>query len=218
MIENYAFIESLKGLPFVEGIYLFGSRARGDNSPRADIDLAISCPKANDSEWNRILEIVENADTLLEIDVLRFEETSGRMRENILRDKKVLYQKRAKALSKLSKALDRLEESLRESPAEHPIVMDGTIQRFEFVTELCWKTLKVFLEAEGVEANFPRQVLQQAYKDSWIKDETLWLNVLNDRNMAAHTYNQDLAQKIYANIKAYYPEFRRLLSLLQSRL
>ena len=33
----YRFINRLKALPFVEAIYLYGSRARGDHSPRSDI-------------------------------------------------------------------------------------------------------------------------------------------------------------------------------------
>ena len=47
-INRYDFIKKLKALPFVERIILFGSRARGDNLPRADIDLAIDCQNIND--------------------------------------------------------------------------------------------------------------------------------------------------------------------------
>ncbi len=40
---NYQFIEKLKALPFIAEIWLFGSRARGDNGKKSDIDLAILC-------------------------------------------------------------------------------------------------------------------------------------------------------------------------------
>ena len=76
-LPNYKFTENIKSLPFVEEIYLFGSRARGDNRSRSDIDLAISCPKATDDEWQKVRDIVENADTLLEIDCVRLEDAGA---------------------------------------------------------------------------------------------------------------------------------------------
>jgi uncharacterized protein len=38
-------------------------RARGDNTERADIDLAIVCPEAKEAEWLRLIAIIETADT-----------------------------------------------------------------------------------------------------------------------------------------------------------
>ena len=37
----------LSAFPEVERIILFGSRARGEASERADIDLAVECPAAD---------------------------------------------------------------------------------------------------------------------------------------------------------------------------
>ena len=96
-ITHYKFIAKLKSLPFIDEIWLFGSRARGDNKERSDIDLAILCPKASGSDWLEVLKIIEDADTLLKIDCVRFE--IGRVNEelykNILINKKVLYVKNA---------------------------------------------------------------------------------------------------------------------------
>ena len=41
-ISNYNFFHQLKLLPFVQKIYLYGSRAKGDSTPSSDIDIAIS--------------------------------------------------------------------------------------------------------------------------------------------------------------------------------
>lgn len=73
-IENYTFLQHLKALPFVQQMWIFGSRARGDNQERADIDLAIYCPRASIHEWQHILEIIDEADTLLHIDCVRLDE------------------------------------------------------------------------------------------------------------------------------------------------
>jgi predicted nucleotidyltransferase len=85
-LPNYQFIKNIKSLPFVEEVYLFGSRARGDNRSRSDIDLAISCPKATRNEWGKVQEIVENADTLLEIDCVRLEDTKPNFYSEISRE------------------------------------------------------------------------------------------------------------------------------------
>ncbi len=79
----------------MEAIYLYGSRARGDHSPRSDIDLAILCPSASQREWLKILEIIEESDTLLQIDCVWLDELkdSDSLKEKILRQGKSLYQK-----------------------------------------------------------------------------------------------------------------------------
>jgi predicted nucleotidyltransferase len=94
-LTEYQFIERLKALPFVEAIYLYGSRARGTQRPRSDIDLAIVCPKADGRDWQQVLDIVEDADTLLEIDCLRLdaETPDSRLRLNIEREKQVIYER-----------------------------------------------------------------------------------------------------------------------------
>ncbi|MBS0236577.1 MAG: nucleotidyltransferase domain-containing protein [Proteobacteria bacterium] len=94
-IEDYAFIRQLKVLPFVEAIWLFGSRARGTNAERSDIDLAIVCPKANKEEWLIVEYIIQEADTLLHIDCVRFDKLAedDRLRQNILEQKKILYER-----------------------------------------------------------------------------------------------------------------------------
>ena len=92
---DYEFITRLKNLPFVEKIILFGSRARGDQASRSDIDLAIVCPQASESEWFDLLQIIDTADTLLKIDCVRFDELPAEaiLKKNIETDGVTLYEK-----------------------------------------------------------------------------------------------------------------------------
>lgn len=93
-ILNYNFFNQLKSLPFITEIYLYGSRARGDERSRSDIDLAVSCPSASESQWHQVLDIVEDADTLLPIDIVRLDTLpEGALRENICKDQQILYRK-----------------------------------------------------------------------------------------------------------------------------
>ncbi len=94
-ISSYKFIENLKSLSFIDEIWLFGSRARGDHQERSDIDLAILCPLATESDWLNVMEIIEDADTLLKIDCLRCDPSliSPSLYQNILKERRVLYVK-----------------------------------------------------------------------------------------------------------------------------
>ena len=95
-----------------------------------------------------------------------------------------------RSLGKLERALDRLEEAAALGPNE-PLAIDGTVQRFEFVFELFWKTFKRALQDEGVEALTPRSAIEAAFAAGWLADEGAWLDMLRDRNQTSHTYDQE---------------------------
>ena len=54
----------------------------------------------------------------------------------------------------LEKAISRLEEAVNE-PQVNDFVIDATIQRFEFVIELFWKTLKRLMGLNQVRQKIP---------------------------------------------------------------
>ena len=122
-------------------------------------------------------------------------------------------------LEDLDRSLDRLAEALAV-PAEEPLAVDGTIQRFEFTFELFWKAVRRLLARQGIEANSPKAVLQQAYRQGWLDDEERWLDLLKDRNLTSHTYQEPLALEIYRRIPAHHRAMRtvygKLCALLPS--
>ena len=109
------------------------------------------------------------------------------------------------SLRNLRRALDRLGEAL-EVPESNMLAIDGTIQRFEFALELFWKTLKRLLAEEGVETSTPKDTLRKAFQAGWLTDEAAWLQMLSDRNMTSHIYDEETAKRIYGNIRRNYPE------------
>ncbi len=62
---------------------------------RSDIDLALVCPTATSNDWLKVLDIIDDADTLLKIDCIRFDELSiaDPLRHNILKDRIVLFER-----------------------------------------------------------------------------------------------------------------------------
>lgn len=80
----------------------------------------------------------------------------------------------------------------------------GLIQSFEFTFELGWKTLKDYLQDQGLEVEFPREVIKQAFSSHLIKEGTLWIEMLDKRNQLAHTYNEEQAKLAVHTIKEKY--------------
>ncbi|MBI3784232.1 MAG: nucleotidyltransferase domain-containing protein [Deltaproteobacteria bacterium] len=86
-------VADLAARPHVTRVWLFGSRARGDARERSDIDLAIEAPDADRREWLELCRMVEEADTLLPIDVVRLEEAPESLRQQVRAEGEVLYER-----------------------------------------------------------------------------------------------------------------------------
>jgi nucleotidyltransferase substrate binding protein (TIGR01987 family) len=89
-------------------------------------------------------------------------------------------------------------------PTLDPYQGAGIIQSFEFTFELCWKTLKDFLESKGSNVVFARDVIKEAFASQIIKDGHLWLEMLEKRNLLSHTYNRKKANEAVQMIKKRY--------------
>lgn len=76
----------------VRRIILFGSRARGDENPTSDIDLAFDAPNLSATEWLAILNVLENTDTLLKIDAIHYNQASEILQVQINREGVALYE------------------------------------------------------------------------------------------------------------------------------
>lgn len=68
---------------------------------------------------------------------------------------------------------------------------------------------------EGLPADTPRQSLQAALRMGLIdaKDEETWLEMLRDRNLTSHLYQEKLAGEVAGRVTArYLPLLREALS------
>lgn len=95
-LTRYRFFRDIAALPFVEKIALFGSRARDDHEERSDVDLCVFCGDAGEDEWSEVLACLERdrVDTLLKVDCSRFETSNAALRENVLTEGIVLFERR----------------------------------------------------------------------------------------------------------------------------
>ena len=92
----------------------------------------------------------------------------------------------------------------------------GLIQAFEVTYELAWKTLKDYLQWQGVtDITGSRDTIREAFSNGLVADGEVWMNMLVDRNKTSHTYNEETAKEIIRNInQAYIEQFQALKSEL----
>lgn len=117
------------------------------------------------------------------------------------------YKTLLKAYSSLQSVLKRLYSQQEISEELKKIYRDSLIKRFEFSYDLTWKYLKHFLEENyGVVVNSPKSVFRECLGQKIINEEELklLLNMVDDRNITSHIYNENFAQEIGERIFMYF--------------
>lgn len=183
-------------------LVLFGSRARGDNRNNSDIDLAVyGMPE--DSRAAFWMEC-EELPTLLKFDIVHIAaDMNPAFLANIEKDGVELMDKLHEKYAYFTDAVARLREAL-DDYGKMPLdsIRDGVIQRFEFCTELAWKTMREYLIDQGyTELNSPKAVVKQAFAFGMIQDQAAWIALLNDRNLTSHVYDESTAKLIFNRIE-----------------
>lgn len=74
-------------------VTLFGSRAKGTNRSRSDIDLAVICKNSQYALLNFTEDLNENANTLLTFDIVDYEKATDELRHEIQKYGIVIYEK-----------------------------------------------------------------------------------------------------------------------------
>ena len=77
LMEELSFLKPLVKHEVINKIVVYGSRARGDNRVKSDVDIAIDCPQATAQQWDDIKTTVEQLPTLLLIDCVRLDKLNN---------------------------------------------------------------------------------------------------------------------------------------------
>lgn len=99
-----------------------------------------------------------------------------------------------------------------QSQRDNSLYQDGLIQRFEFTTELAWKSLKEYLEDQGAAPRAtPKAVLKEAFAAGLIREEQSWIDILDARNLTSHIYKEETAKEVAQRIcESFLPVFQAL--------
>jgi nucleotidyltransferase substrate binding protein (TIGR01987 family) len=107
----------------------------------------------------------------------------------------------SRAFALLREAIEGMEE---REPSQ--LEQEGIVQRFEYTWELAWKTLKDFLDDQGISLNpaTPKAVIRAAFKADIISRGDDWMAALDARNKMSHTYNFEVFKQVVSDIRAQY--------------
>ena len=122
-------------------------------------------------------------------------------------------------LKDATRNFSKANEALHEALAVHPrtrVISSAIIKNFEFNYELSWKALKRYLEYQGVPTTSPRQVFSEAFRKGYISQDTIWLMMIQDRNLSVHTYDESLCSAMVQRIEQNFVQlFDQLLKFLE---
>jgi nucleotidyltransferase substrate binding protein (TIGR01987 family) len=119
-----------------------------------------------------------------------------------------------RVLQQFNNAHRRLREVLLQPTNE--FMRDSAIQRFEFTFELFWKILRLYALYDGIEVNSPRSSIREGFRLHLFEDEELFLAMLESRNMASHTYEEEIAEEIYQQLPQYAKAMENTILRIQS--
>ena len=110
-------------------------------------------------------------------------------------------------------------DALEKSPEDEGYQM-ALIQSFEIVFELSWKTLKDYLENQGVDCgSLPKKIIRKSFEAELISSAENWMTSVDIRNQTSHTYREDILEKVNHFIKkSFYPLVRDLYFNLKKEL
>ncbi|MGD9825736.1 nucleotidyltransferase substrate binding protein [Desulfobacter sp.] len=101
-----------------------------------------------------------------------------------------------------------LRSALEDQPLDQlsDLEQEGVIQRFAYSYELAWKTMKDYLEDNGVVISpvTPRNVIKEAFAAGLIKEGQIWVDMMLHRNLLSHTYDFSNFKKVLEAVDNFY--------------
>lgn len=173
----------------VEKVILFGSRARGNNRPDSDVDLALS--GGNYFEFAFDFDDESNGNIKCDVTYLDHELKMG-LRDSINRDGIVLYEDKIdyeRRYQLFSEALNSFEQVM-ERTVYYP---DGGVESFKNCFKQSWKLTKLLLESQGESFDknvAPSVVIEVACRRGIIRDSLVWKKILDTYNEGDNVENK----------------------------
>lgn len=99
-------------------------------------------------------------------------------------------------------ALLSLSEVLKEP--KNDVTRDAAIQRFEYTFELSWKLLKRYFKLNNnLDLFNVKEIFREAGKQGFINQVEKWFEYLEARNLTSHTYDENVAEKVYKKVREF---------------
>lgn len=109
-------------------------------------------------------------------------------------------------IENFNKAFEIYKKAVEEFNTDKILTHMALVQSFEICFELAWKCLKDYLAENGIIANYPKEVIKEAFDKETLQDAQLWIYMLDARNSTSHEYNMDKINKYLSNMCTIYFE------------
>ncbi|MFZ7198732.1 nucleotidyltransferase substrate binding protein [Avibacterium avium] len=111
-------------------------------------------------------------------------------------------------LQNYQRAFTQLTEFVQQ-PKLNKFEQQGLVQCFEYNYELAWRVMKDYLNYQGIsDIQGSRDAIRKAFNIGLIDDGQAWLDMVDDRILSVHSYNESTVNQIIEKIyRTYYPLF-----------
>jgi nucleotidyltransferase substrate binding protein (TIGR01987 family) len=121
----------------------------------------------------------------------------------------------------LERAIAQLERGLQQYDAmpNDDLARDGVIQRFEYTIDLCWKLLQRYLkdiaQIDDAVIRTKKDLFREGARLRLLPDAATWIAHYEARNETSHTYNADVAARVFARARLSAKDARDLMEALR---
>ncbi len=119
------------------------------------------------------------------------------------------------------RAIAQLERGLTQAAAApgDDLIRDGVIQRFEYTIDLSWKFLQRYLkdiaQVDDAVIRTKKDLFREAARVRLIPDAAAWIGHYEARNETSHTYNADVAARVFERARLSAGDARDLMEALR---
>ena len=131
----------------------------------------------------------------------------------------IRWKQRFENFEKSFQVFQRRINSVEKNPKDETYQL-ALIKSFEILLELSWKTLKDYLENEGIDCGgLPKNIFRRAFQEDLISSVENWISSIDIRNKTAYTYKEDILKEVTLFIQeSFYPVARDLYFYLKKEL
>ncbi len=113
-------------------------------------------------------------------------------------------------IENFNKAFNIYQDAVNDYDVNKILTHMALVQSYEICFELAWKCLKDYLQEKGIEANYPTEVIKEAFNKNTLKDGQIWIDMLKARNSTSHEYNIEKVSTYLIEISTtYFEEIKR---------
>lgn len=134
-------------------------------------------------------------------------------------NKEIRWKQRFENLEKSFHVLQRRTHDFEKNPRDEGYQM-ALVHSFEVIFRLSWKTLKDYLENQGVDCgSMPKKIFRQSFQAELISSPEKWMSSTDIRTKTTHIYKEDIMKEVTLFIqKSFYPIVQDLYFNLKKEL